>query len=79
LEEISEENRQQDLEDALTFSNHKGTSAKLVLLKKLLKKDAIHRYSLPIPFLSVESIPGFIMAPMNIMAHNKNNEIRQII
>jgi hypothetical protein len=78
-EEISEENRQQDLKDALTFGNHKGTSAQPVLLKKLINKDVIHGYSPPILLSSVKSIPGLIMAPMNIMTQNIINETGQII
>jgi hypothetical protein len=33
LVEITEENRQQDLEDVITFGNHKGAPAQPVLLK----------------------------------------------
>ena len=79
LEEISEENRKRDLDDALSFGNHKGAIAKPELLKNLINKDVIHGYSLPIPLSSVKSIPGLVMAPMNIMAQNTINELGQII
>jgi hypothetical protein len=79
LEEISEENRQQDLEDALTFGNHKGASAHPVLLKKLINKDVIHGYRLSIPLSSVKSIPGLKIVPINIMVQNAINKIGQII
>jgi hypothetical protein len=79
LEEISEDNRKRDLDDALSFGNHKGPIVKLELLKKLINKDVIHGYSLPIPLSSVKSIPGLVMAPMNIMAQNTINEYGQII
>jgi len=61
-----------DLNDALTFGNPKGVSAKSELLKKLINNDVIHRYSLPIPLPSVKSIPGLVIAPMNIMAQKYN-------
>jgi hypothetical protein len=79
LEEISEEHRKRDLDNALSFGNHKGTIAKPELLKKLINKDVIHGYSLPIPLSSIKSIPGLVMAPINIMAQNTINENGQII
>ena len=79
LKDISEELRKRDLDDALSFGNHKGAIAKPELLKYLINKDVIHGYSLPIPLSSVKSIPGLVMAPMNIMAQNTINELGQII
>ena len=79
LEEISKEHRKRDLDDALSFGNHKGAIAKPELLKNLINKDVIHGYSLPILLSSVKSIPGLVMAPMNIMAQNTINEHGQII
>ena len=79
LKDISEELRKRDLDDALSFGNHKGAIAKPELLKNLINKDVIHGYSLPIPLSSVKSIPGLVMAPMNIMAQNTINELGQII
>jgi hypothetical protein len=38
LDELSEEERIQDIDDALTFGNHKGASQKPELLKKLSGK-----------------------------------------
>jgi hypothetical protein len=76
LAEISKNEQQQDLVNALTFGNHKGTSQKLVILKKLIKKDVKYGYSLPVPLSSVQSIPGLVMAPMNIMEQNTIDEFR---
>jgi hypothetical protein len=70
LVDLSEEERQKDLEDALAFGNHKGALQKPELLKKLIGKDVKYGYSLPISLASVRSIPGICMAPMNIMAQN---------
>jgi hypothetical protein len=79
LEEISEEERQQDVLDALTFGNHKGALAKPNLLCKLIGKDIIFGYSLALPLSSVTSIPGICMAPMNIMAQNTIDEFDCIV
>jgi hypothetical protein len=44
-----------------------------------INEDIIHKYSLPIPFLSVILIPGLVTAPMIIMAQNTINDIGKII
>ena len=67
LDDISEEDRESDLKEALTFGNHKGASSKPEVLKKLVNKDIKYGYSLPIPLDSVTKIKGLEMAPMNIM------------
>jgi hypothetical protein len=79
LAEISKNEGQQDLVDALTFGNHKGTLQKLVILKKLIAKDIKYGYSLPLPLSSIQSIPGLTMAPMNIMEQNTIDKFGQII
>jgi len=79
LAEISKNEGQQDLVDALTFGNHKGTLQKLVILKKLIAKDIKYGYSLPIPLLSVQSIPSLVMVPMNIMEQNTIDKFGRII
>jgi hypothetical protein len=71
--------QQQDLVDALTFGNHKGTSQKLVILKTLIAKKVKYGYSLPVPLSSVQSIPGLMMATMNIMEQNTIAKFGQII
>jgi hypothetical protein len=53
LAEISENEQQQDLVDALTFGNHKSALQKPVILKKLIAKDVKYGYSLPILLSSI--------------------------
>ncbi len=79
LDEISEEERVKDLNEVLTFGNHKGALAKPELLLKLIGKDVKYGCSAPIPLNSVKRIPGLEMAPMNIMAQNTINEFGQVI
>ncbi len=74
LDKISKEKRVNNLNDALTFGNHKGASAKPKLLLKLISKDVKYGYSVPIPLDSVKLIPRLEMAPMNIMAQNTINK-----
>jgi hypothetical protein len=70
LAEISKNEQQQDLVNAVTFGNHKGASQKLVIPKKLIAKDIKYGFSLPVPLSSLQSIPGLVMALMNIMEQN---------
>jgi hypothetical protein len=79
LAEISKNEQQQDLVDALTFGNHKGASQKPVILKKLIAKDVKYGYNLPIPLSSIQSIPGLVVAPMNIIEQNTIDKFGQII
>jgi hypothetical protein len=79
LEEVSKASRTSDLQDALTFGNHKGASKKPDLLLKLISKDVKYGYSVPIPLESVTRIPGLEMAPMNIMVQNRINEFGRVI
>ena len=74
-----EEERVKDLNEVLTFGNHKGALAKPELLLKLIGKDVKYGYSIPIPLKSVKLIPGLKMAPMNIMAQNTIDEFGQVI
>ena len=66
LEEISNENRLSDLQEALIFGNQKG-------------KDVKYGYSLPIPLDSVTKMKGLEMAPMNIMAQNTIDEFGRVV
>jgi hypothetical protein len=79
LAEISKNERQQDLANALTFGNHKGASQKSVILKKLIARDVKYGYSLPIPLSSVQLIPGLKMEPMNIIEQNTIDEFGKMI
>ena len=79
LEDISEEDRESDLNEALTFGNHKGASSKPEVLSKLVNKDIKYGYSLPIPLSSVAKIKGLEMAPMNIMEQNTIDEHGRVV
>ena len=67
------------MEEAISFGNHKGAERNPVILKSLVEKDVTHRYGLVLPLSKVSSIPGIILAPMEIMNQNKINEHGRII
>jgi hypothetical protein len=49
LAEISKEERVKDVEEALTFSNHKGATKQPDLLKLLVNNNVIHGFAFPLP------------------------------
>ena len=79
LEPISEEARQQDLREALDRGNHKGAQRKLDVLIELVSKDVEHGYGLVLPLRKLDSIPGSLLAPMNIAGQNTIDEFGRII
>eukprot|EP00957_Ditylum_brightwellii_P201783 15327214-Ditylum_brightwellii.AAC.1 len=78
-EDLDEEERQKDVDEAPEFGNHKGAILKPDPLKKLTSKDAKHSYSLPLLLSKVKKIPGLMMAPMNIMRQNTKEKIGMIV
>jgi hypothetical protein len=75
LVELDKDLRKQDLQDTLTFGNHKGASAKPEALQKLIGKNIKYGYSISIPISCIMSIPGLCMSPMNIMAQNTMDKL----
>jgi len=71
--------RQGDLAEALEFGNHKGAVEQSDLLRKLVEKDVIHGYALPLPLKKITRIPGALMAPMNIQQQNTIDELGTIV
>ena len=79
LDTLEEDRRKQDLEDALTFGNHKGAQKNPIQLRALVEKDVTHGYGLPLPLHKIREIPGVTIAPMNIASQNTINELGQIV
>ena len=79
LEDLDEEHRKLDLEKALIFGNHKGAQKHPTHLRKLVEKDAVNGYGLPLPPNKIRDLPGIILAPINIASQNTINDLGQII
>ena len=79
LDELSEEDREKDLEEALKFGNHKRASDLPDLLVDLCSDDVVHGYALPLPLHTVKKIKGVRLNPMNIAAQHSIDENGQII
>ncbi len=54
LDTLEEDRRKQDLEDALTFGNHKGAQKNPIQLRTLVEKDVTHGYDYPSHFTKSE-------------------------
>ena len=79
LSELEEEKRKSDLEQALSFGNHKGAEADPEKLKSLIEKDVTYRYSLPLPLEKITNVPEICMAPMNIAPQHTIDEQGNIV
>lgn len=66
LDDLNEEHRKQDLEQALAFGNHEDNKNHLSQLLKLVEKDIIHEDGLHFPSNKTQTSPSVIFAPMNI-------------
>jgi hypothetical protein len=74
LKPLDEELRCNNINAALTFRNHKGTSLQPELLQKLDSKDVHFGHCLPLPLDKTREIPGNLLAPMNIQKQNTINK-----
>ena len=79
LSPLSKEMRKKDLLEALSFGNHKGVTKHKKIFEKLIKKDIIHGYALPIPLNKVTEIENALMAPLNIAEQNTISELGEIV
>jgi hypothetical protein len=74
LQPLDEEDRVEDIEEALVFGNHKGAIQQQDLLKKSVTDDVIRGFALPLLLDKITQIPGVLLAPLNIQAQNTINE-----
>jgi hypothetical protein len=79
LDPLDEEDRKKDLEEALSFGNHKGAEDNPDLLRELCNKDVIHGYSLVLPLKCAEKLEGLRINPMNIAHQNTIEDVGKII
>jgi hypothetical protein len=68
-----------DVNEAITFGNHKGATSQPLLLKQQIVKDVTNGFGLTIPFSAIHSIQGALLAPINIMKQNTIDEQGRII
>jgi hypothetical protein len=79
LADISKEERVKDVEEALTFGNHKGAKKQPDLLKLLVNDDVVHGFALPLPLSKNAQIQGTLLAPLNIQVQNTINDTGRIV
>ncbi len=79
LNELDNNMQKKDVNEALTFGNHKGVTFQPLLLQQLIVKDIIYGFGLAILLSMVHSVQGALLAPINIMKKNTNNEQEWII
>ena len=80
LEDLDEEKRLSDLQEAIARGNHKGAKEKPANLRKLGKNDVdYYGFALPIPRDKIMIIPDISLAPVNIAPQNTIDKHGNII
>ena len=79
LEPLDEASRRADVNEALSFGNHKGASLQPDLLRRLISKDVHYGYCRPLPLAKATKIPELLIAPMNIQKQNTIDENGKIV
>jgi hypothetical protein len=79
LKPLDEVSRQEVVDKALAFGNHKGASIQPKLLQQLVLKDVHFGYCLPLPLGKASKIPGILLALMNIQKQNTIGELGRIV
>jgi hypothetical protein len=79
LEDLAEDLQIADVDKAIKFGNHKGTTNNPVLLRELVEKDVKYGYCIPLPLQKAKLIPNLLFAPMNNQHQNTINKMGKII
>ena len=62
MAELSDELKRLDVEDDLSFGNHKGATEKPDLLRSLIEKDVTHGYGVVISLDKILIFPGLLLS-----------------
>jgi hypothetical protein len=76
---VRTKSRAKDLLEAIEFGNHRGAKENIELLTSLVTKDVKYGYAVTFPLSKASSIPGILMAPMNIMHQDTIDETGKIV
>jgi hypothetical protein len=74
LAPLDEMEREKDVEEAIIFGNHKGAVKQQDLLIKLVNDNVTRGFAIPLPLNKIASIPGVLLAPLNIQAQSTINK-----
>ena len=78
LSELDDTTRKMDLENALSFGNHKGVTMHPKFFKQLSYDDILSGYATPIPKCEITKLVGASICPMNVIEQftiSKSGEI----
>jgi hypothetical protein len=79
LEHLEKSKQPKDIEEAIKVGNRKGAVWQDEHLQKLVEDNAMHGFILPLSINKISSIPGVLLAPLNIQAQTTINEHSKII
>jgi hypothetical protein len=67
------------VKEALQFGNHKGADQQHDLFKKLVEDDVDQGFALPLPLDKIASVPGVLLAPLNVNLQKNINKRSKFI
>ena len=79
FKELSENQRKEDLEQAIERGNHKSAASRPDLLQSLVDDDIVHGYQAPMPIRSSRLIVNGVLVPCGISDQDSINELGEII
>ena len=71
LQPISEEDRLQDLDEAIAYGNHKSARKEKAFMMAELNNEVKRGWQLPIPVKTIHKFPGAVVSPMGCAHHMK--------
>jgi hypothetical protein len=74
IQELSEEQRLTDLEDALNYGNHKSAIKQKVHLLKELESEVTQGWQLPLALDAIRKLPEVIVAPLGMVLQSSIDE-----
>ena len=79
LEELEEEKRRSDLQEALAFGNHKGATKQPEQLKQLITNDINYGFAMVVPLSKIANLPHVCMAPLNVAPQHSIDEYGNVV
>jgi hypothetical protein len=74
LEDISELDRVEDVEEAIAYGNHKSTQKNPTIMLDMIQEEVERGWQLVLPCASLPLIPHAIVSPLGLVSQNTINE-----
>jgi hypothetical protein len=79
LEKLDDNERLKDVQEALTYGNHKSTQLNPAVVREMLNDEVVRGWQLVLPCDSIVRIPETIVSPLGLVCQNTINEVGETI